>query len=538
MTYNFGGVSSAATGEDDPTNASGLGAPAIIRGTVYGHLAAGVTVGAGQSGTVQTATGVALQAAITYAEANGKIFELVPNTYEINNAAGLVIPPTEGFVWRGSRGGTLIRQFYVTSTGAPIMTVGSTTGGSGFNGFDVQGMHLQYGASQTGLTSSTALLIGNGAGSRIGSINISVGGGSPGYDGWSLVCPSGGNFSNTYFDIQCSQAQRHLFNFNAAGGSTGNVFSNIYMSAGFLSQFPTPTAISGNMICFSQGCADMLFDRLNLEWTSCSTAISAPSFQLQGTVFNALHVEGVTLTGYSPHFFNLANASIQINGFDLSICIQSAQATGSPCLILDYPYGASTVQINNMNMGTLASGSQTMPFYLATFSSSGLGDSLSMIEVNNLAIEDSFATPINTVGQWASNFQFDSHLPLANFATPNRVGHYEYNAKGSKLERALLRITSTYTHYGSSEDATIAVPAIITSFTLTLSNLQAATGNQPVRTGCTVHVRRDYYTPPASGTLTIVDDAGTTLATSTVHATDYFFIFNGTHYVSFTPVTT
>jgi hypothetical protein len=41
----------------------------------------------------------------------------------------------------------------------------------------------------------------------------------------------------------------------------------------------------------------------------------------------------------------------------------------------------------------------------------------------------------------------------------------------------------------------------------------------------------------ASGTLTIQDDAGDTLATNTTAAADYWFIFNGSHFISFTPVT-
>src|SRR6478752_5541432 len=116
---------------DDPTNASGLGAPALIRGTLYADHISGIVLGSGQSTATQQNNATLLQNAINYCATNNKIFE-IQGTYEINSSAGLVIPANTytnpGFWWIGSPTNTLIRQTYNSGSGAPVLTVGSTTG--------------------------------------------------------------------------------------------------------------------------------------------------------------------------------------------------------------------------------------------------------------------------------------------------------------------------------------------------------------------------------------------------------------------------
>src|SRR4051812_19841188 len=76
---------------DDPSNASGLGAAAIIRGSLYADAISGIVVGGGQNTATQQNNATLLQNAITYCAAHNKIFE-IQGTYEINNSTGLVIP--------------------------------------------------------------------------------------------------------------------------------------------------------------------------------------------------------------------------------------------------------------------------------------------------------------------------------------------------------------------------------------------------------------------------------------------------------------
>jgi hypothetical protein len=95
-------------------------------------------------------------------------------------------------------------------------------------------------------------------------------------------------------------------------------------------------------------------------------------------------------------------------------------------------------------------------------------------------------------------------------------------------------VSAAYTHYGQQIDATLLVPASTSGFTITLSNMMGPAGTQNTTTGTRVHITRLSGT--YAGTILVKDDAGTTLTTSAAAALNQDYVFNGTHYVTFTPV--
>ncbi len=159
------GALSSLVGSDDPSNTSGLGAPAIVRGTIRGATVNGLTVGVGMSAAVRTANHTALQAALNYAVSNGKFFELEPNVYEIispTGGVGLQVTPTavnNDFVWRGTRQSRIIQY----GSNVSVLTIGDPTGGTLARGFDMRGLRVEYGVAQgaviTGSISGTTLTV-------------------------------------------------------------------------------------------------------------------------------------------------------------------------------------------------------------------------------------------------------------------------------------------------------------------------------------------------------------------------------------------
>lgn len=530
MTYNL--TSSSGVAFDDLANASGLGTPAILNGTVSLHKASGLVLGAGQSQGVQTTNATAIQNCINYAVTNGKFIEALPYVYEFYSSTGLTIPhTTNGFVWRGSRSGTILKQFYGTTLGAPVLTVGDITGAALSRGIDIDGMMLLYGAAQTGFTSATTLLLCAVTASRFTNINLGIGGafGAP-YRCMALGNGTAGTYvySNTFNQMTMFYTQQDYIYLNGSG-STGNSWTDIYMGTGTVG---SPAAISGNFINGVLDASDQQFKRINCEWTSLNTVFNLGSNLYAGMKFENLHLEGLTLTGFSPSIFKTANMSIGVDGFELQdTIVTSGNVSGSPCVVFDYAPSPAAVQINNMNVIINNTGELNTNFFLYQANGGVPADDVSIMTINHLRVRDASGT-----SQAQNNMVFDPHLPQASFPHfPEGFSRYSWGAHASKIEKANIAVSATYTHYGQYEDATILVPASITSFNLTLSALMGATGTQAVRTGNTTHVRR--LTGSAAGTLTVKDDAATTLTTSTTAPADLWYVFNGTHYVTFTPVT-
>jgi hypothetical protein len=512
---------------DDPQNTSGLGAPAILRGTVSTYNLAGLTKGAGMSTAIRQANATALQSAITYAASNAKFFECVPATYEIDSATGLVIPAqgfgNYGLVWRGSRTGTVIKQFYNGGTGAPVLTIGDTSGVITSEGLDIDGATLGYGVSQSGLTSSTPLVVGSCAWGKIGNLIVSDAV-NPGYD--AMLLSGGNNFSMTWGDIILGGAQRNMLNIRASG--TQSKWTNLYLSNGGVGIYNPLTSY----IALNTNVAGH-FDVINCEWGAGANGLVLNSSSATCYIeISSMHLEGLKFTGAFPSLFFLAFDSLKIGSLNLvDLIIQSANFTGgTPPLFADYQAGASSVEVDALSWTNNASGQINTPFSLFGYASSFPNDDTSVFSCSSGFLQDQSAT-----GIFAKNFQFDSHMPTSAFLGPTKWGHYDFGAAGSRVDRATIPVSATYTHYGQHQNATLQVPASITSFTLTLSNLIGATGTQNVPTGTVTHVRRQSGS--ASGTLTVKDDGGTTLTTNTTSGQDFWYHFNGTHYVTFTPVT-
>jgi hypothetical protein len=504
---------------DDQANASGLGTPAILRGTVSTYNIAGVVAGTGQSLPVRQNNATQIQAAINYASSNSKFFEVYPQTIEFDSAAGLTIPAGRPFVWRGSQYGSVISQFHAN---APILTVGNTT--TAINGLDFYGASLQYGVSQTGNTRAQALVLGALTMGRLGGVNL-VNLTNPAYDSIYIPVSSLGNWSMEYDNI-IAQGAQHSF-LNCPSGGTGNIWDNVYFSNGFSGTY---NPLSSDVVLISGTTNDWTFRRLNIEWLAAYRVFNLPNEV--GIAFDELHIEGVQMgvpgNSFSPVIFGTATASVDIRVLDLvDVLVQSAHMSGTAALVQDYVAGASTFRISTLNWWNNAPGQINSPFMFYIQAASGVDDTI-CLSIDKAYIRDQTGTNI-----FNGHLTFDANMPTSSFNAPNKFGRYDYGVGGSKVQRAQIPVSATYTHYSQHDWATLTVPASITSFTITLAATVGPTGNRAAPTGNVVRTRRQSGT--AAGTLTVKDDAGTTLTTNTTSGADLYYVFNGTHYVTFTP---
>lgn len=522
VVYVTAAAADVVSGEDDPTNTSGLSAPAIIRGTVYAHLVSGVTLGSGQSTATRQATATALQSAINYSVANGKFFEIEPSIYEIDSTTGINIANTSGTTQFELHGTTMSRiiNYNVSGTGAPVLTVGDTTGASYSYNIRIKGLSLEHGSTQSGLTSSVALtLMGL---SQCSIEQISAGAPYGTYPEYNCVTVAGPLhcFSCSFRDWALNGAQANMLFIDVIG--TGNVFENLYLNN-------NSAALSGSFLVLanSQAFTEQDFRQINVEHGSCNNPVKIQFSN--GLSLRNLHMESIVMTGAYPALITTNGYVVDIDQLTVQNCsFLTANASGVGYVLVDYSPGAGVVSIGHLNMIYDTASQINMPLYL--FQGSGLpADANSIIEIGNARLFD------NGGNNFSGNLSFDSHMPVPTFQVPSNFLRYEYGKWGSRVTKAVIPVTATYTHYGQHEDATLEVPASITSFTITLAAVQGATGTQAVRTGAVVNIRRQSGT--ASGTLTVKNDAGTTLTTSTTAATDYYYVFSGTHYATFTPVT-
>lgn len=509
---------------------SGTATPYLLRGTLDAaayFVANGGVVGAGQTTLQRQTNATVLQNAINYCCTNGKFFELSPGVYEINSSTGLLIPPQGAFgnfnfIARGAQNGTVISQFYATASGAPILTIGDVTNVTEMSGANISGFTLQYGVSVTGLTSAIGLRLGWMVDSEVNDI-IMNGFTFPPFDS---VHMDGLAFSNNYRNWLIWGFQRHGYYVNGST-TTGCSHDNWYMTAGGNPTFP---AVSGNFIFFNVVASDMWFSRLNCEWTQCNAVIRAgDNAACFGLKIDALHLEGIQLQGVNPAIFHLASTTLQVSSMDLQSCsvLSGNLTSGNYALVFDWQGGNSTILIENYNyVQNAGAGFQTSNFYL--LAPYALDDNSTVMTVAGGLVSD----PSN---QAVGALLFDQHLaPTANVLI-NKWNRYEFGLAGSLIRRAVLVVNGTYTHYGQHEDATIDVPVSITAFTITLATTMGATGTQKPRTGSTTHVRRRSGT--VSGTLTIAYGGTSTPTVNTTSATDYWYIFDGSLWQTFTPVT-
>ena len=528
---------------DDPTNASGLGAPALIRGSLYADHISGIVLGSGQSTAAQQNNATLLQNAITYCAAHNKIFE-IQGVYEINSSTGLVIPANTysnpGFCWKGSPSNTLIRQTYNSGSGAPVLTVGSTTGVTTYAA-EIDGVALAYGSSQVGLTNAIHLIIGNADNCSYRNIVAGSSGDQPAYCNVKLEGGGGAVFSCEMSNWAMG-GQAYQYKIWMHASATGNVWSNIYMSNGPGNIIGQPASawntIGHSYIYFNGGAInDQVFHQVNCEWGAINGAPLIDASTMIGLRFVELHVEGILLAGNNPALFWVSGSQVNVESFDIvDLVAQSTSMTGAAAVFADYNGFASSIIVDGFSMVNNYNTSEiNMPVYLfngiSAPSGGGPGDDMASCVFESGLLREAAAASNQT---YAAFFGFDGHMPTGTFIGPQKFDRYEFGASGSFVKHAVLDVVANYTHYGQHVDATIIVPASVTGFTITLAATMGATGTEPVATGNRVYFIRQSGT--ASGTVLIKDAAGTTLATNTTNA-HLSFRFNGTQYVAITPVT-
>jgi hypothetical protein len=510
---------------DDPANASGLGAPAILRGTVQAHLCAGVTQGSGQTLGVRQATYTGLQNAINYAGANGKFFEIEPGIYEYYSATALTIPYTAtGFTWRGTTSSRII-QFYTTTPGVPVFVVGDSTNTNEGYHINIDGASFEYGVSQTGFTSSCNLVFGGLDNCYFRNVN--AGGPSGAFPAYNCITWSNGGggapcFSSEFDNFSLAGAQNTYFNCQNVG--TGNLFDNFYING-------NSASITGYYFFMAaSGFTEQNFRQMNIEHGSCNQAMFIQG--AFGLRMENLHVEDITLTGANPCFI-LSSVSGPYCIDNLTFVdnkVLTASMSGTAAVINDYAPGGGSIRVNDFIWIWNMASQINAPLKLLTVN--GLpSNSPNVVTFEKARLYDPGGNNLNS-----GNISFDTHMPVgANaFIMPTKWGRYDYGKGGSEVNRAVINVSTTYTHYGQFSYATIIVPDSITSFIITLAATMGATGTLPPQTGNIVNIYRSSGT--VTGTLTVKDDAGTTLTTNTT-STDLWYQFNGTHYVTFTPVT-
>lgn len=514
---NFGAV-------DDPTNASGLSAPAVIRGTVYAHLCAGVTVGSGGSTGVRTNTLNGLIAGMTWAANNNHFFVMVPGTYEIFGA--LQIPLINNLVVEGSLGVNIVQY----QTNVPIVVIGDPAGNVPPFGQRIRGMNLSYGVSQTGNTGAFALQLGAAFFCIYEQITTGSYSVNPPYIGLNISCANGSNhffFQNVIRDIYINGGQQNLVNWEIS--STGNLVSNLYTVNG--SSVGTATATGGPAWFFSnsQSMSDDVFERCNIEHVQANNLIKVGqnSGPLITATFIGMHIEGVVLTGSFATAIAVIGGIIRfINTYCLDI---NLDAGASGCMFYQPSGFGERVDFAGLVFDWFTANAIGKTFTLFSANGNNGNDVLPATLVKGLLINDgaggntanivlspNMSVPI-TSGFFVTEYSFDNLLPFT-----------------SQIE---LNITASYTHYGQHAAAVLFVPAALAgSTTISLSAKFKASGTgSTLATPTSSRVRIRRQSGSVANNLLIVDVASSsTLATNSTAGIDLEAFFNGTNWVLFT----
>lgn len=535
---------------DDPTNAQGLGAPAIIRGTlvVDSHLA-GLTMGStGGNQATQIANATALQNAFNYAVASKKIIEVHPGLYEYysTSTSGLNVPHGSGniIVYRGCGASSVFTNFYASSAGNPVFTFGDITGANYMYYPDIQGAGsfkrgtVRAAPGTPDLTVDCAIgpvawgrvsdvFTGNRAGGAGGTTP-----GNPSTYGVLFVTPSGSTatFSSIFDNFNISGATVDIAHMPILG--SGNVYRNWYLNGGG-SQGTTPPIITGSALNAGGGGAsnEQTWEQLNIEWVSCGTAMNLSN--MLGGHFIACHIEGVALTGTFAQLISLGNSTVLFDGLTAETFNTLAMTSGQAQVFYS---NSSNLQVNTAVINE-SSAASNLTFPLTMYfpqANTGL-DSQNQATFSNIKFQDDSG---NT--NLAAFMSVDTHMPLgaAQFRRPYTVGRYQYGSGNSILTGADTQITANYTHYGQNQYATLEVPAVLSAnITITLSHAMGATGTMPMLAGNWVHVRRQNN-GTFTNTLTVVDSAtpGTNLINNTAVNQDFFLAWNGTAWALVTNV--
>jgi hypothetical protein len=514
-------VAAAAVPFDDPTNVSGLGAPAILRGTVEAHKCASVTQGLGLSGAVRLATTAGLQAAINYAVANKKFFEIEPADYEIAGAQLTVPWSQSGFVWRGSMNSSVLQ----CSDNMPCLDIGDVTNTNLGGNMEFDGVGVGYRNSQTGNTGALAIRLGPWASSTIRHLAVNkftAGGTNPAY---VCVTETGGSFSvvNDTWNIQ--GGQQSIIRLTQSAATSGNIYRNIYCTVGNLN---APTALSDYAVgCSNNGITNGLFEQLNVEAVSVGAHPLLNFPGARGVVFADTHLETISLTANGAVVWAFSGSSVHIDGCSLDFRCHTADGMSGTGNFLA-TFGADNITCTNIQLLSQFSdsGAVNVPFQMV--SAVVTGDTPASVTMRGFAIRDDTNAGLKT------NVFFDANTPLANFATPRTASDYIFGYNLSKIDSAVRPVSANYTHYGSDIDATLQVPATLAGVTtITLSNQRKASGTGSTTVpipGNTVRINRQAGS--FANNLLVVNGgvAGGTLWTNSGAGTDHQFVFDGTNW--------
>jgi hypothetical protein len=525
-------VDALAAGLDDPTNAQALGAPAIIRGTVYAHLASGVTMGSGNSQAVQTATLAGLQAAVTKAGSLGKFFEIEPGTYEIYGSAGLVVPaaapPAQ---WVGSRA-SILTQF---ASNAPVISVGDSTLAVTMYGFKASGFSAGYGVSQTGNTLANAIVMGPMGWCVFEDFITSSANNYFPYNSLIILPGTGTWFNNAIRDVRLYGGQQTLMTVGSQG--SGSEFENIYMSNGGNSNASPSAYYACSLAGLYVGNATFqtisggTWSRINIESVKAPLMVSLAA--AQSHTFDNLHVENCQITGSYGGMVGLTNSNVNITGFE-AYDVLSATG-GTECFVFNLAGLGEVLNVDGARVGWSTNNTPALLTPLLIIGVAGNNDANCSVDMRGFVINDPTTGESNlavtTLDELGANLNAS-----AEYGT--KIRRYTRDEVTVRTEGLMVSIIgATYTHYGYNDDAVLMVPAALAAAcTITLSNLTYAAGKLGTsvlpKTSNTVRVRRTSGT--YANSLTIKNAAGTTLVTNTTAAADYLFQFNGTAWVAAT----
>lgn len=511
---------------DDPTNARGFGKNTLSQRKVYLHQWPGVTIGSGQTLTTRQNTATAIQNAINACATNGWDLVVAPGMYEIDVAAGLTINGGQsGFAILGTR----TSQFIQFHSNAPILTVGDTTSSNYSIFVTINGLRLQYGASQASSTSANILIIGALRGSWLNNITLGADGGAytapttpylfPAYRD-VFFSSANTEFSNSFTNFHVQGAQFRLVDMTALG--TGSIFSNWYITNGYINQ---PGQVS-DVAWYMNGGNDSVFDQMNLESVATNVLISTQT--VRGTVFHSIHLESDQGVGANPTVWQSAFSRLTVDAFNFTgmfyttATLNTLTATGTASVFTSF--GDDAITTHNLYMLAQNAGN-TVAMPLRVFTPTLQNGAVPTIEATNIIADDFVSAGL------LAQLSLDPNMPLANYKGFSRIGQYNWGPLVSSAYQASRTINSTYTVYGEDNDSNIFIPATVTSFTLTLHTKQAPSGNgstTPTKTGTLCNVQRLSGT--VSGLVTIADSTAGTITTNST-ATNLTFRFNGTVWV-------
>lgn len=519
----------AAAVEGEARAQSAPTAPYLLRGTVSGRLWPGVTLG--EAGPTARRTNLlSLQAALDFASAHRKFFELEPGLYELEGATGLVIPASKnGFEWRGSKE-SMLKQF---SNDCPVLTVGDATN----RGIHCQGLHLSgarvfYANDQSGQPRSSALQIGLLRNSIIENVSVLADYSATGplvkaYRGIHITSASGpfGFFSNSLRDIFVAGADYSLMDVALVG--TGSVFSNIYLTQG-VTGHPAPISDSPLRIVGAADQYETVFEQLNIEWCAANALIKAQS--CRATSFISMHLEGNQLRGSASSAIALASSQIiliGVNLLDLEAHTPAVPAEGAPPAVLRC-YGDNVVHGSNVQVSWSGSDRLNTGLQLVAVNESSPADAQQIVSVANLVVRD-------VSGLNAKNLSLDANLPAASFPLPSAIENYRFGDVLSQVAGGLIATNTDMTVFGQYERPLIQYPAALGAVrTVTLAKKMKPSGagsTIPPAVGALAGVRRDSGVADGFG-LVVANHDATGLATLLKSGATRWFRFDGANWAA------